>query len=48
MATSDTLLVLAENLRIIFFPHMEFTSLPPFYNHPDYIRVLGNSIQDEL
>tara|TARA_B100000530_G_scaffold73576_1_gene43393 strand:+ start:565 stop:1596 length:1032 start_codon:yes stop_codon:yes gene_type:complete len=48
MATTETILVLAEKLRIKFFPHMEFTSLPPFYNHPDYIRVLGNSIQDEL
>jgi ferrochelatase len=27
---------------------MEFTSLPSFYNHPDYIRVLGNSIQEAL
>lgn len=48
MATTETILVLAEKLRAKFFPHMEFTSLPSFYNHPDYIRVLGNSIQEAL
>ena len=48
MATTETILVLAEELRKEFFPQMEFTSLPPFFNHPDYIRVLSNSIQDYL
>ena len=48
MATTETILVLAEQLREKHFPHMEFTSLPAFYNHPDYIRVLGNSIQEAL
>ena len=48
MATTETILVLAEELRKEFFPKMEFTSLPPFYDHPDYIRVLSNSIQDYL
>jgi ferrochelatase len=48
MATTETILVLAESLRKEFFPSMEFTNLPAFYNHPDYIRVLANSIQDHL
>ncbi|MDG1911589.1 MAG: ferrochelatase [Flavobacteriaceae bacterium] len=48
MATTETILVLAEALRKKYFPQMEFTSLPAFYNHPDYIRVLGNSIQEAL
>jgi len=48
MATTETILVLAEELREKYFPQMEFTSLPAFYNHPDYIRVLGNSIQEAL
>lgn len=48
MATTETILVLAETLRKKHFPKMEFTALPPFYNHPDYIRVLGNSIQEAL
>jgi ferrochelatase len=48
MATTETILVLAEKIRINFFPKMKFTSLPSFYGHPDYIRVLGNSIQESL
>jgi ferrochelatase len=48
MATTETILVLAEKLRDEFFPNVSFTSLPPFYNHPDYIRVLSNSISEGL
>lgn len=48
MATTETILVLAEELRQQLFPQMCFTTLPPFYKHPDYIRVLSNSIQDYL
>lgn len=45
MATTETILVLAEELRQQHFPEMEFTSIPAFYNHDDYVRVLSNSIQ---
>ena len=48
MATTETILVLAEKIKNEFFPHITLTSLPSFYNHPDYIKVLSNSIQDEL
>ena len=48
MATIETILILAEQLQKEYFPEMQITSLPSFYNHPDYIRVLGNSIQEEL
>ncbi|MGB8705966.1 MAG: ferrochelatase, partial [Gillisia sp.] len=48
MATTETILVLAEELRKEFFPKMKFTSIPAFYNHPDYTRVLANSIQEKL
>tara|TARA_B100001094_G_scaffold134803_1_gene130564 strand:- start:3262 stop:4278 length:1017 start_codon:yes stop_codon:yes gene_type:complete len=48
MASTETILVLAEEIRNDLFPHIEFTNLPAFYNHPDYIRVLSNSIQDYL
>ena len=48
MATTETILVLAEQIKNEFFPNLELTSLPPFYNHPDYIKVLGNSIQEVL
>ena len=40
--------MLAEELRDEFFPQVKFTSLPAFYNHPDYIRVLSNSIAEGL
>lgn len=48
MATTETILVLAEEIRAKYFPEMKFTSLPSFYNHPDYVRVLANSIQEFL
>ena len=48
MATTETILVLAEEIRVKYFSEMEFTSLPSFYNHPDYVRVLANSIQEFL
>ena len=48
MATTETILVKAEELKEKYFSNMQFTSLPAFYNHPDYIRVLSNSIQESL
>src|SRR5699024_5800349 len=48
MATVDTILVLANQLRDEFFPQVNFTTVPPFYNHPDYIKVLAQSIEDHL
>ncbi|MBC9794612.1 ferrochelatase [Sinomicrobium weinanense] len=48
MATTETILVLAEKLRKKHFPEMSFTTMPAFYNHPDYVRVLSASVQEEL
>ena len=48
MATTETILVLAEEIRAKQYPNMTFTHLPAFYNHPDYIRVLSHSIQEYL
>lgn len=48
MATTETILVLAEKIRKEKFPDMEFTILPAFYNQPDYIRDLSNSIKSAL
>ncbi|MGS2762546.1 ferrochelatase [Sinomicrobium sp. M5D2P9] len=48
MATTETILVLAEKLRRKYFPEMSFTTLPAFYNHPDYVRVLSVSIEEAL
>jgi len=48
MATTETILVLAEELRKEFFPEMTFDSLPAFYNKPEYIDVLSKSIGEKL
>lgn len=45
MATTETILVLADQLQQEFFPHMNLESLPPFYNNPEYIKVLSESIK---
>jgi len=48
MATTETILVLAEKIKNEKYPELDFTVLPPFYNHPDYVRVLSQSIQENL
>ena len=48
MATTETILVLAEEIKNKKYPKLEFTILPPFYNHSDYIRVLSQSILEDL
>ncbi len=48
MASTTTILVLAEELRAKYFPEMKFTTVPAFYNKPDYIKVLAESIKKHL
>lgn len=48
MATTETILVLSEELRKEFFPNMKITDVPAFYNKPEYIKALSNSIKDYL
>lgn len=48
MATTETIIVLAEKLRKKYFPEMQFSVLPSFYNQPDYITNLATSIKNEL
>ncbi len=48
MASTTTILVLAEELRAKHFPEMSFTIVPAFYNKPDYIKVLAESIKKHL
>jgi ferrochelatase len=48
MASTVTILVLAEELRKKHFPQMKITSVPAFYNRPDYIKNLADSIKDSL
>lgn len=48
MATTETITVLAEELRQEYFPSLKIESVPAFYNKPDYIEVLSNSIKNHL
>jgi ferrochelatase len=48
MASTQTILVLAEKLRKEKFPQMHFTIVPAFYNQKDYVRDLSNSIKKHL
>lgn len=48
MASTVTIEVLAEELRVKHFPQMTFTKVPAFYNKPDYIKNLADSIQKHL
>ena len=48
MATTETILVLAETIRKEHFPQIKIESVPAFYNKPDYIEVLSNSIAKHL
>ncbi|GAA3777710.1 ferrochelatase [Corallibacter vietnamensis] len=48
MATTETILVLAEEIRKAHFPDIKITDLPAFYNNADYIDVLSNSISKHL
>ena len=48
MATTETITVLANELRVSKFPNIKITSLPAFYDKEDYINVLSNSIAEYL
>ena len=48
MASTVTIWELAEELRKKHFPEMAFTIVPAFYNKPDYIKALSNSIKRQL
>ena len=48
MATTETIVVLAERIIRDQFPNIKLSSLPAFYNKQDYIDVLSKSIQETL
>ncbi|WGD35687.1 ferrochelatase [Olleya sp. YS] len=48
MATTETILVLAEEVRQEHFPNLNIESLPAFYNNPEYIKALSESIKKSL
>jgi len=48
MATTETIVVLANKIIEKQFPNIKITDVPAFYKQPDYIEVLSNSIQKHL
>ena len=48
MATTETILVLAEEIIKTSFSNLKISTLKSFYNKPDYITVLSNSIAKHL
>ncbi|MEM5563477.1 ferrochelatase [Psychroserpens sp. AS72] len=48
MATTETILVLTEEIRKAHFPQIKIIDLKAFYNKPDYIEVLSNSVARHL
>ncbi|WP_298893463.1 ferrochelatase [uncultured Psychroserpens sp.] len=48
MATTETILVLAEEIRQAHFPQIQIQDLKAFYNDSNYIEVLSNSIAKHL
>ena len=48
MASTTTILELAEDLRKKHFPEMKFTIVPAFYNKLDYLKNLADKIQSHL
>jgi ferrochelatase len=48
MASTVTVETRAEELRQKHFPGMTFTNVAAFYNRPDYVQSLANSIRRQL
>ena len=48
MATTETIEVLAKKIVKKEFPTIKLTFVPAFYNQPDYVDVLSNSIQNHI
>jgi ferrochelatase len=48
MSSTVTVLEKAEEVRKEYFPDMKFSSIPAFYNKPDYIKNLSDSIKKHL
>lgn len=48
MASTLTILEITEEIRKKKFSDMKITDVPAFYNKPDYIKVLSDSIKNHL
>ncbi len=48
MSSYETVVVKAMEVRERSFSEMKVTTVPAFYNHPDYIRVMATNIKNHL
>lgn len=48
MATTETINVRVEELQREFFPNLEISNLPAFYNQDSYIEILAHSMAENL
>ena len=48
MSSYETVVVKALEVQAEKFPGMQITTMPAFYKNPDYIKVLSNSIGEQL
>ncbi len=48
MSSFETVVVKATEVQKKNFPGIEITTLQPFYNHQDYIRVMCNNLKNNL
>ncbi len=48
MSSYETVVVKAMEVQKKYFPEMNITTVPSFYNHPDYIRVMASNIKKNI
>lgn len=48
MSSYETVTVKAEEIIAEKYPTIKLDILPPFYNHPDYIKVMSENIENHL
>ena len=48
MSSYETVVVQAEEILAEKYPQVKLDTLPPFYNKPDYIKVMSNNIAHHL
>ena len=48
MATTETVTEKAKEVFKKYFPHLKLRLKNPFYNDPDYIKALGESMRPHL
>ena len=48
MSTTETVIEKTIEVQQKYFPDFKLEFLPPFYNNPDYIEVLAESIKENL